>query len=70
MLVHLTLRRHFGCESPEKEPKLLGQIIIKVSFSMFKLFTPDFEAILLSVPELPPVLAMSKKWPQFLRVIL
>ena len=29
--------------------------VLKVSFSMFELFKPDFEAILLSVRELPPV---------------
>ena len=40
------------------------------SFSMFKLFRPDFEAILLSVRELSLVSPILRKCARFLRVIL
>ena len=37
---------------------------------MFELFKPDFEAILLSVRELPPVQAILTKWAHYISVIL
>ena len=53
--------------------RFVGQdniLCTKVSFPKFELFKPDFEAILLSVRELPPVSAILKQWAHYVSEIL
>ena len=47
-----------------------NSLYLKVSFSMPKLFRPDFEVILLIVRELPLLQAFLKNLAHFLRAIL